>query len=349
MSAAASASPTPTSQNPPDLPHEAPATSGRKKASGTKGTPGRKGRKPADRRSLRERLRQDRTLLLLCVPGILYFAVFFYLPLAGNSIAFQDYQPYLGFKGSPLVGWDNFKALLEQPEFWTAVWNTLKISAVQLILYFPAPIALALFLNSLISNKTRRLMQTVVYLPHFLSWVVVVGMFQQVFGGAGTITSYLNEHGVHVGNIMNNPDTFIYLITSQSVWKDSGWGAIIFLAAMASIDTSLYESAAMDGAGWLRRMWHITLPGIRPVMIMLLILRLGDILSVGFEQILLQRDMVGRDASEVLDTYVYFHGVVDGDWGMSTAAGLMKGVIGFVMIVLANKFAHRLGEQGVYQ
>ncbi|MEU4272935.1 ABC transporter permease subunit [Streptomyces sp. NPDC026092] len=304
---------------------------------------------PVARRRLRDRLRRDRMLLLLCVPGILYFAVFFYLPLAGNVIAFQDYQTYLGYRQSPFVGWANFIALLEQPEFWSAVWNTLEISFVQLFLYFPAPIALALFLNSLISTRTRRLMQTVVYLPHFLSWVVVVGMFQQVFGGAGTVTSLLNDNGIPVGNIMNNPDTFILLLTSQAVWKDAGWGAIIFLAAMASIDNSLYESAAMDGAGRLRRMWHITLPGIRPVMIMLLILRLGDILSVGFEQMLLQRDAVGAEAAEVLDTYVYFHGVVDGDWGMSTAAGLMKGVIGFILIVLANKLAHRLGEQGVYR
>ncbi|NGN66726.1 sugar ABC transporter permease [Streptomyces sp. A7024] len=288
-------------------------------------------------------------LLFLCIPGVLYFAVFFYLPLAGNVIAFQDYQPYLGFKNSPMVGWANFQALVQEPEFWTAVWNTIEISAVQLMLYFPAPIALALFLNSLISTKTRRLMQTIVYLPHFLSWVVVVGMFQQVLGGAGTVTSFLNDHGVGVGNVMNNPDTFFLLITSQAIWKDAGWGAIIFLAAMANIDNSLYESAAMDGANWWRRIWHITLPGIRPVIIMLLILRLGDILTVGFEQILLQRDNVGQEASEVLDTYVYFHGVVDGDWGMSTAAGLMKGVIGFVLIYLANKVAHRLGEQGVYR
>ncbi|MFE5614014.1 ABC transporter permease [Streptomyces sp. NPDC056470] len=340
MSAAASASPR------SDTPHPAPPPD-RRTPSRTEAA--KAGGEVAARRRLRDRLKRDRMLLLLCVPGILYFAVFFYLPLAGNVIAFQDYQTYLGFQQSPFVGWANFTALLEQPEFWSAVWNTLEISVVQLFLYFPAPIALALFLNSLISSRTRRLMQTVVYLPHFLSWVVVVGMFQQVFGGAGTVTSLLNDNGIPVGNIMNNPDTFILLLTSQAVWKDAGWGAIIFLAAMASIDNSLYESAAMDGAGRLRRMWHITLPGIRPVMIMLLILRLGDILSVGFEQMLLQRDAVGAEAAEVLDTYVYFHGVVDGDWGMSTAAGLMKGVIGFVLIVLANKLAHRLGEQGVYR
>lgn len=288
-------------------------------------------------------------LLLLCVPGVLYFALFFYLPLAGNIVAFQDYQPFLGFKGSPFVGLQNFTALLDQPAFWTALANTLEITVLQLVLYFPAPIALALLLNSLVGEKIRRLVQTVVYLPHFLSWVVVVAMFQQVLGGTGTVTSLLQDHGLAVGNIMSNPDTFKVLVTSEMIWKDCGYGAIIFLAAMASIDTTQYESAAMDGAGGWRRMWHVTLPGIRPVIIMMLILRLGDILSVGFEQMLLQRDAVGPDAAEVLDTYVYYHGVIDGDWGMSTAAGLMKGVIGLALIVAANKLAHRFGEQGIYR
>ena len=295
------------------------------------------------------RLRRDRTLLLLCVPGVLYFLFFFYLPLAGNVVAFQDYQPFLGFRASAFTGLDNFSNLFADPEFWSAVRNTLEITAVQLVLYFPAPILLALLLNSLISSKVKRFMQTLVYLPHFLSWVVVVSMFQQVVGGAGSLTTFLNSHGIGIGNVMTDPGTFKLLVTAQAVWKDCGWGAIIFLAAMASVDTGLYESAAMDGAGWLRRIWHVTLPGIRPVILMLFILRLGDILSVGFEQILLQRDAVGKDASEVLDTYVYYHGVINGDWGMSTAAGLMKAVVGAAMILAANKLAHRFGEQGVYQ
>ncbi|MFE3944150.1 ABC transporter permease [Streptomyces sp. NPDC059118] len=310
------------------------------------------GRKRKDirvRLPLRHRLKRDRSLLLFCLPGVLYFALFFYLPLAGNVIAFQDYQPFLGFKQSPFVGLANFTALLSEPEFWSAVSNTLQITAIQLLLYFPAPIALALLLNSLISEKIKRFIQTVVYLPHFLSWVVVVAMFKQVLGGAGSVTTLLMEHGVNIGNVMTDPGTFKLLITAQAIWKDCGWGTIIFLASIASIDMGQYESAAMDGAGWLRRIWHITLPGIRPVILMLLILRLGDILSVGFEQIILQRDAVGPDASEVMDTYVYFHGVIDGSWGMSTAAGLMKGVIGFALILAANKLAHRFGEQGVYR
>ncbi len=298
---------------------------------------------------LHRRLWRDRTLLLLCLPGVLYFAVFFYLPLAGNVIAFQDYQPFLGFKQSPFVGLANFTALLAEPDFWHAVSNTLQITAIQLLLFFPAPIGLALLLNSLISEKIKRFVQTVVYLPHFLSWVVVVAMFKQVLGGAGSVTTLLRNHGADVGNIMGNPHTFKLLLTSQAIWKDCGWGTIIFLAAIASIDLGLYESAAMDGAGWARRIWHVTLPGIRPVILMLLILKLGDILSVGFEQIVLQRDAVGAGASEVMDTYVYYHGVIDGSWGTSTAAGLIKGVIGFALILSANKLAHRFGEQGVYR
>jgi putative aldouronate transport system permease protein len=297
----------------------------------------------------RYRLKRDRALLLLCVPGLLFFLLFFYIPLAGNVIAFQDYAPFLGFSGSPFVGWSNFTALISEPEFWQAVQNTLSIAAIQLVLFFPAPIGLALLLNSLISERVRRTIQTIVYLPHFLSWVVVVAMFQQILGGAGTITSFMIDNGINVGNVMADPDTFKLLLTAQAIWKDCGWGTIMFLAAMASINTDLYESSAMDGAGPWRRNWHITLPGIRPVILMLLILRLGDILTVGFEQIILQRDAVGAEASEVMDTYVYYHGIIDGDWGMSTAAGLMKGVIGFALIYAANKLAHRFGEQGVYR
>ena len=294
------------------------------------------------------RMKRDRTLLLLCVPGVLYFLLFFYIPLSGNVIAFKDYQPFLGVGGSDWVGFDNFSNLVSDPMFWTALWNTLQITIIQLVFYFPAPIALALLLNSLIGQRLKQLVQTVVYLPHFLSWVVVVAMFQQVLGGAGSVTHLLLSHGINIGNVMTDPGSFKVLITAQAIWKDCGWGTIIFLAAMSSVDVNQYEAAAIDGAGWKRRMWHVTLPAIRPVILMLLILRLGDILSVGFEQIILQRDAVGEHASEVLDTYVYYHGVINGDWGMSTAAGLLKGVLGTVLILAANKIAHRFGEQGVY-
>ncbi|CAM5390295.1 polysaccharide ABC transporter ATP-binding protein [Streptomyces spiroverticillatus] len=287
-------------------------------------------------------------MLALMVPGLAFFLVFFYVPMLGNVIAFQDYQPFIGFQDSPFVGFANLQELFADPAFWEAVRNTLVFALLQLLLFFPAPLALALLVNSLISGRTRRFVQSIVYLPHFISWVLVVALFQQVLGGAGLLNNFLREHGMQPWDLMTNPDTFPLLITGQAIWKDVGWGMIIYLAALASVDQSLYESAAVDGAGRWRRMWHITLPAVRSVTILLLVLRLGDILSVGFEQFLLQRDAVGARAAEVLDTYVFYHGVVYGDWGIGAAAGLVKGVVGALMIWGANKVAHAFGEQGVY-
>lgn len=287
-------------------------------------------------------------MLALMAPGLLFFLLFFYLPMLGNVIAFQDYQPFIGFKDSPLVGLANFQELFADPVFWEAVRNTLAFAALQLIFFFPAPLALALLINSLVSPRIKKFVQSVVYLPHFISWVLVVALFQQVLGGAGLFSNYLRDHGMSALDVMTDPSTFSLLITGQVIWKDIGWGMIIYLAALASVDQSLYESAAVDGAGRWRRMWHVTLPAVRGVTIMLLVLRLGDVLSVGFEQFLLQRDAVGARASEVLDTYIYYHGVVYGDWGVGAAAGLVKGVIGALMIYGANKVAHAFGEHGVY-
>ncbi|GAA0914003.1 ABC transporter permease [Nonomuraea longicatena] len=294
------------------------------------------------------RWRRDRTLFFLALPGALYFVLFFYVPLLGNVIAFQDYSPFLGFS-SPFVGLENFSAMLSDSTFWRAVLRTLEITLLQLVLYFPAPLALALLLHSMLGNRLKRFVQTIVYLPHFMSWVIVVAMFQQVFGGAGSLNMFLRQNDVGVLNIMNNPDMFSLLVTAEVIWKDTGWGTIMFLAALVAVDQNLYEAAAVDGGGKWRRLWHVTLPGIRPILIMLFILRLGDILSVGFEQILLQRKFVGANASEVIDTYVYYNGIIDGNWGASTAAGLMKGIVGAALMIAANKLAHRLGEQGVYR
>ncbi|MEV5976523.1 ABC transporter permease subunit [Streptomyces sp. NPDC052114] len=300
------------------------------------------------RAPLRSRLRNNWVMLALMAPGVLFFIGFFYVPMLGNVIAFQDYQPFIGFKDSPLVGLANFQELFADPAFWEALRNTLAFAALQLIFFFPAPLALALLINSLVSPRIKKFVQSIVYLPHFISWVLVVALFQQVLGGAGLFSNYLRDHGMSPLEVMSDPSTFPLLITGQVIWKDIGWGMIIYLAALANVDQSLYESAAVDGAGRWRRMWHVTLPAVRGVTIMLLVLRLGDVLSVGFEQFLLQRDAVGARAAEVLDTYIYYHGVVYGDWGVGAAAGLVKGIVGALMIWGANKVAHAFGEHGVY-
>lgn len=299
--------------------------------------------------SFGSRLRRDWQMLVLMIPGAIFLLLFFYIPVLGNVIAFKDYQPYLTIGEAPWVRMQNFIDLFDDDRFLLAIKNTLILAAVQLILTFPVPIMLALLADSLISPRLRKAFQSVVYLPHFLSWVLVIALFQQVLGGAGMINQFLLRHGMDAIPFMTNPGTFPLLVAFENIWKDAGWGMIIFLAALASIDASLYESAAVDGAGRFRRTWHITLPGLRPVIVLLLILNLGSMLSVGFEQFILQRSAVGADASEVLDTYVYYQGVIGGSWSMGAAAGLANGVVGTILILSANKIAHLLGEDGIYR
>ncbi|WBB53088.1 ABC transporter permease subunit [Verrucosispora sp. WMMD573] len=325
----------------------------------TPGRPSPAGRRPPrrdrpGRRTLRARLRRDWPLLAMTAPAATLLLVFHYLPTLGNIIAFQDYNPFVGddplaaFLHSEWIGFGNFEALFRDPLFWDAVRNTLSITAFQLVFFFPLPILLAIMLNSIVSGRVRGFVQSVVYLPHFFSWVLVVTFFVQMLGGAGLLAQEMRQAGHEPWEIMTNPDTFIVLVTAEAVWKDLGWGAIVFLAALSAIDPNLYEAAAADGAGRWRRLWHITLPGLRPVIVLLLIMRLGDALSVGFEQFILQREAVGREAAEVLDTFVYYQAISTQQWGLGAAAGLFKAVVGLALILTANKIAHRLGEQGVY-
>lgn len=282
------------------------------------------------------------------LPGLIFFVVFAYVPMLGNVAAFQDYSPFLGFANSPWVGIENFQRLLADPDVGHAVINTLQLSLLQIIFAFPAPIALALLLNSLISTRVKRWLQSIVYLPHFISWVIVISIWQQILGGTGIVADLFAKVGLDHVNIMSNPETFQLLVTSQVIWKDSGWGTIIFFAALTTIPTELYESAAVDGAGAWRRIVHVTLPGLLPVILLLLILRLGDVLTVGFEQIYLQYNTVGAEAAEVLDTFVYFRGVVGSDWGFSTAVGLVKGVVGTLLVLGANSLSKRFGAEGLF-
>lgn len=299
--------------------------------------------------SLWAQLKRDRTLLLMTVPAVVLLIIFNYVPILGNVTAFQFYDIYVGFLHSPWVGLDNFQNLLGDRIFWHAFENTLVISAVQLILYFPIPIALALVLNSVMNSRIRSFVQSVVYLPHFFSWVLVVTIFQQMLGGAGLLNTLLRRNGMGTWSIMTDPGAFKFLVTAQAVWKEAGWGIIVFLAALAAIDQALYEAAAADGAGRWRRMWHITLPGMRGIIVLMLVLRLGNALTVGFEQMLIQRQAVGRDASEVLDTFTYYYGVVNNNFSYGAAAGIFKGVLSLILILAANKLAHAFGEDGLYR
>jgi putative aldouronate transport system permease protein len=324
-----------------------------READATGKQPGKK--KLSGRLSLRLRFRRDRTLILMTLPAVALVLVFNYIPILGNVVAFQEYDPYISENGfvamleSPWVGIEQFERIFADSAFWDAVQNTLVLFSLQLVLFFPIPIVLALLINSVIRPRIRAVSQAILYLPHFFSWVLVITVFQQIFGGAGIIAQTLRRHGYEGFDLMTDPGIFKFLVTAEGVWKDAGWGIIVFLAALASVSPDLYEAAAMDGAGRWRRMWHVTLPALRPVIALLLVLRVGDALTVGFEQILLQRDAVGPGASEVLDTYVWWNGVRNQDFSYAAAAGLIKGVVSVALVLAANKVAHFMGEQGVYK
>jgi putative aldouronate transport system permease protein len=305
---------------------------------------------PARRKTpWRARLRRDRSLILMTLPALLLLGVFGYTPMLGLVMAFQSYDLYDGFLHSPWVGLANFQQLFTDPGFWHAFTNTLVLFSVQLLLFFPVPIALAILLDSLLSRRTRGIIQGVVTLPHFFSWVMVITIFQQMLGGTGLLDTFLRQHGVaNPVNIMTDPGAFKFLVASQLIWKEAGWSMIVYLAALAAISPSLYEAAAVDGAGWWQRLRHITLPGLKGITVLLLILNLGYALTFGFEQMLIQRGAVGPNASEVITTFAYQFGIVEGNFSYGAAAGLFLGVTSLILILAANKVAHLFGEDGLY-
>ncbi|WP_425436223.1 ABC transporter permease [Paenibacillus rigui] len=294
-------------------------------------------------------LSRDKYLYLLALPGILFFLIFKFVPMWGVVISFQNYSPFAGITGSEWVGFEHFQRFFSNPDFMLLFRNTMAINLLSLILFFPLPIVLSLLLNELRSVMYQRIVQSIVYMPHFLSWVIISGLTFLLFAkGEGLVNKLLEGVGLARVDFLTNPDTFWLMLTVQSIWKECGWGTILFLAAMASIDPGVYEAAKIDGAGRLRQMWSITLPAIRNVIITLLILRLGHMLDVGFEQVFLMYNGAVSQVAEVFDTYVYRVGIQQGEFSYSTAAGLFKSVVGLALVVLSNWIAKKMGEEGVY-
>ncbi|MDF2924216.1 MAG: protein lplB [Paenibacillaceae bacterium] len=292
---------------------------------------------------------KNRYLYLLALPGLLFFLVFKYVPLFGVIIAFQNYSPFSGILNSPWVGFEHFQRFFSNPDFLMIFRNTLGINLLNLILFFPLPIIISLFLNELRSETYKKFIQTIVYMPHFLSWVIIAGLTFMLFAkGDGLVNKIFEAVGWEKIDVLTNPNAFWLMIVMQSMWKEAGWGTIIFLAAIAGVDPGLYEAARIDGAGRLRQIWHVTLPAIRGVVIVMLILRLGNMMDVGFEQIFLMYNGAVSNVAEVFDTYVYTVGVRQGQFSYSTAAGLFKSLVGLTLVVLSNKLAKKFGEEGVY-
>lgn len=294
-------------------------------------------------------LRKHKLLYLMIFPGLLYFILFKYLPMGGMIIAFQDYQPYQGITGSPWVGFKHFIRLFSEPTFFMLLSNTLILFAMNILFFFPLPIILALMLNEVRHRLFKSTIQTIIYIPHFMSWVIIVSItyvFLTVDGGV------LNEIIAALGgqkiSFLTSPEWLRTMYIGQIIWKEIGWSTIIFLAAITVVDTQLYEAAGMDGAGRLRKMWHVTLPAIRPVIITLLILKIGSTLDLGFEHMYLLLNSLNREVAEIFDTYIYTAGLKNGQLSYSTAVGIFKGVVGLILVVASNKLAKKLGEDGVY-
>ncbi|WP_082927486.1 ABC transporter permease [Paenibacillus oryzisoli] len=290
----------------------------------------------------------DRWLYLMLLPGIIYFLLFKYGPMWGIVIAFQDYSPFQGMTGSKWVGMKHFHRLFTDPTFFVLLKNTLLLSVMNLAFVFPMPIIFALMLNELRTAKFKRIIQTLIYIPHFMSWVIIVGMFYVIIEMQdGIFQEILASMGLQKFTIMMNPDLFRPMYILQSIWKDTGWGTIIYLAALAGVDPQLYEASKMDGAGRMRQLWHITLPCIRSTIIILLILKIGDILELGFDHVFLLLNPLNRGVAEIFDTYVYTSGIVQGAFSYSTAVGLFKSFVGLVLVLAANRLSKKFGEEGI--
>lgn len=290
-----------------------------------------------------------RLFYLMMLPGLLYFAVFRYLPMFGLVIAFKDYDIFKGIWASEWVGLKNFRELFHSPDFWNVLTNTLKISFAKIIIGFPIPIILAILLNEMRSVRFKKVIQTLLYLPHFLSWVVVGGimlnLFSPVFGLAG---EFFRATGIESVNILAQKSTIFGVVIASDVWKECGWSTIIFLAALTQVDASLYEAAKMDGASRFKQMIYITLPAISGVIILLLILRIGKIMNAGFEQILVLQNAVTRESIDIFDTYVYREGLQRGEYSFSSTVDMFKSVVAFIMVVGADKISKKFGEEGLF-
>lgn len=302
-----------------------------------------------NRKSTWAYIRQHKWLYILLLPGFLYFILFRYVPMGGLVIAFKNYSPFQGIWGSAWCGFDNFTRFFDTPDFWKLFKNTLGISMLQLFLFFPAPIILSLFLNEVRHSGYKRVVQTLVYIPHFVSWVIVASLTYQLFNVTDGIVNIIIEAvtGSTV-DVLSKSSAFWGLIVGQVIWKETGYGTIIFLAALAGVDQEMYEAARVDGAGRWRLMWHITLPAIKGTIIMMLIMRVGGLLNTGYEQIFLMRNDLNVSAAEVFDTYIYTRGIEQGQYSFSTAAGMFKSVVGMIMVLTADKIAKLMGESGLY-
>jgi putative aldouronate transport system permease protein len=303
-------------------------------------------------KSLPVRLKHDfsinKTLYLLAIPVLLYFFLFHYVPMYGVIIAFKRYVPARGIVGSPWVGWQNFRSFFSSYYFFRLVRNTILINVYAVFFGFPAPILLALLINELRFTAFKRVVQTISYIPHFVSTVVVAGIIIDFTRSDGFINQIVTLLGGAPRNLLMQPEYFRAIFVGSGIWQEIGYQSIIYLAAISTINPELYESAHLDGAGRLNQLLHITLPGIMPVIVILLILRIGNMMNVGFEKVILLYHPITYETADVISSFVYRKGLLDGDYSYSTAIGLFNSVINFCLLLGANAISRRVNETSLW-
>lgn len=277
-----------------------------------------------------------------------WFLLFCYLPMYGAMIAFKDYNPALGFLKSPWVGVKHFEAFFTSPSFPRLMTNTIKISLVSLVFGFPAPIILALLMNEIKKQKFIKAVQNITYLPHFISLVVVCGMVRDFTSNQGVIGVLTEMFGGEAISLLSFKEKFLPVYVVSSIWQEIGWGTIIYLAALTSIDLHLYEAAEIDGAGYYRQMLHITLPGICSTIVVLLVMRMGSMLSVGYEKIILLYNDATMEVADVINTYVYRRGLIKMDFSYSAAIGLFSSVVNILFLTMANAINKKINNESIW-
>lgn len=297
-----------------------------------------------------KRLIRDKYLYSMLLPVIVFYIVFKYLPMGGEIIAFKDYRFTDGILGSKWAGLKHFELLFESADFWRVLRNTLLLNVYSLVFGFPVPIVLALLLNEVRREWYKRIVQNFLYVPHFISWVVLGGILVAMLSpSTGIINLILNKgFGIDPIYFMANSSWWPVMYTLSGIWREAGWGTILYLAAMAAIDPQLYEAAKIDGADKLRQIWHITLPGIRSTIAILLILRMGSMMDVGLEQTLVLQNSSVLDVADVISTYVYRVGLQNMNYSYTTAIGLFQSIVGLILIISVNRLIRVSGERGLW-
>lgn len=291
---------------------------------------------------------KDWQLHLMILTGLLFILIFKYMPLGGITIAFKEFLPGKGIWGSPWVGLENFEYMLALPDTKRVMWNTLFIAAAKILINFPVPIIISILLNEVKNHRFKRSVQTIIYLPYFISWVILAGIIQDLFAKEGLINQFLGIFGAEPVFFLGNKYAFLGVLIGTDVWKNFGYNTVVYLAAITGIDETLYEAAKIDGANRFQQIWNVTLPGIAPIVVLMMILNLGNVLNAGFEQIFNLYNPLVYETADIIDTFVYRISLVEANYSLGTAVGLLKSVVSFILIVTSYKIANKYSDYTVF-